>query len=266
MARSAWHRGRRTTRRRGGSPSSSSSTTSSSSSRSPSSRTCSCTTTRCSARWRPGSCCSRSGGSGSTPPGRSTGSIPQRGPVRVMIYASMLLGLFMSMSLPEAFGDARARLRPRPSWRCSSGRSLFTAWCFADQPSQRRNFLRIVDLARGLRASSGSPAGSRTGEARLALWIVALGIEYLGPWARYWTPGLGASRDGGLGRARRAYRRALRSLRDHLPRRDAADQRRDLRRDGMDADGHRRLPGQFPRLGGDVVALLPHRPRSAART
>ena len=39
-----------------------------------------------------------------------------------------------------------------------------------------------------------------------------------------------------LGRARRAHRRALRALRHHLPRRDAPDQRRDLRRGGVDAD------------------------------
>ena len=36
---------------------------------------------------------------------------PQATPVRLMLYASMLLGLFMSMSIPEAFGDARPELR-----------------------------------------------------------------------------------------------------------------------------------------------------------
>ena len=35
--------------------------------------------------------------------------------------------------------------------------------------------------------------GLLAGEARLAAWLVALGIEYLGPVARYWTPALGAS-------------------------------------------------------------------------
>ena len=76
--------------------------------------------------------------------------------------------------------DARARLRA--VLRGDAGRaSLFTAWCFAgDQRAARATSSGSrAWLAR--RASSGSPAGLLEGEARLAAWLVALGIEYLGP-------------------------------------------------------------------------------------
>ncbi len=116
---------------------------------------------------------------------------PTRGPVRMMIWTSMLLGLFMSMSVSDAFGE-RGLAFALSFVAMQLGRSLFTAWAFADQASHRRNFLRIAAWM----AASGVfwiAGGLAHGEARLALWIVALGIEYIGPWARYWTPGLGAS-------------------------------------------------------------------------
>jgi low temperature requirement protein LtrA len=119
---------------------------------------------------------------------------PARAPVRVMIYASMLLGLFMSMSLPEAFGE-RGLAFALAFVAMQLGRSLFTAWAWTfteDQASHRRNFLRISAWM----AASGVfwiAGGLAHGEGRLALWVVALGIEYAGPWARFRTPGLGAS-------------------------------------------------------------------------
>src|SRR3712207_9057411 len=35
--------------------------------------------------------------------------------------------------------------------------------------------------------------GLLDGETRYALWVIALALEYAGPVARYWTPGLGRS-------------------------------------------------------------------------
>ena len=116
---------------------------------------------------------------------------PARGPVRIMIWTSMLLGLFMSMSVSDAFGE-RGLTFALSFVGMQLGRSLFTAWAFADQVSHRRTFLRIAAwmTASGVFWIAG---GLAHGEARLALWCLALGIEYLGPWARYWTPGFGAS-------------------------------------------------------------------------
>ena len=116
---------------------------------------------------------------------------PQRAPVRVMVYASMLLGLFLSMSIPEAFG-ARGLTFALSFAAMQVGRSLFTAWCFAASPVLRRNFLRISAWL----ATSGVlwvVGALLEHEARLVVWLVALAVEYLGPVARFWTPGLGAS-------------------------------------------------------------------------
>jgi low temperature requirement protein LtrA len=116
---------------------------------------------------------------------------PRRGPVRLMLYASMLLGLFMSMSIPEAFG-ARGLTFALAFAVMQVGRSAFTAWAFAARPVQRLNFLRITLWL----AASGAiwiVGGLLTGEARLIVWLVALAVEYLGPALRFWTPVLGAS-------------------------------------------------------------------------
>ena len=67
---------------------------------------------------------------------------PKRAPVRVMIYTSMLLGLFMSMSIPEAFGE-RGLAFATSFVAMQLGRSLFTFWCVADQPTLRGTFQRI---------------------------------------------------------------------------------------------------------------------------
>ena len=120
--------------------------------------------------------CSRSGGSGSTRPGRSTGSTRSAAPVRVMIYASMLLGLFMSMSVARAF-ERRAGLAFALSFVAMQvGRSLFTAWCFA--AGIRGNSATSCGSRPGSRprGCSGSPAALvGRSEARLAVWLAALG-------------------------------------------------------------------------------------------
>ena len=106
---------------------------------------------------------------------------PQRAPVRVMIYASMLLGLFMSMSIPEAFGE-RGLAFATSFVAMQLGRSLFTSWCVADQPTLSGTFQRISVWM----AASGVfwiAGGVLAGDARLAAWVVALGIEYVGPMA-----------------------------------------------------------------------------------
>jgi low temperature requirement protein LtrA len=116
---------------------------------------------------------------------------PQRAAVRGMVYASMLFGLFMSMSIPEAFGP-RGLSFALSFAAMQVGRSLFTAWCFDSNPAQRRNFLRISAwlAASGVLWVAGAFLEH---EARLAVWVLALAVEYFGPVVRFWTPGLGAS-------------------------------------------------------------------------
>jgi low temperature requirement protein LtrA len=104
---------------------------------------------------------------------------PQREPVRVMLYASMLFGLFMSMSVERAFDD-RGFAFAVSFVAMQLGRSLFTAWCFAGagHSVQRRNFLRISAwmAASGVLWIAGALVGH---EARLAVWLSPLGLGTL---------------------------------------------------------------------------------------
>lgn len=116
---------------------------------------------------------------------------PQRAPVRGMIFASMLLGLFMSMSVPEAFGE-RGLAFALSFVAMQLGRSLFATWCVRRHPPLRRTFQRI-SVWMAASAAFWIAGGLLEGEARLAAWLVALGIEYLGPFAGFWLPTRGVT-------------------------------------------------------------------------
>lgn len=117
---------------------------------------------------------------------------PEALSVRVMLYASMLLGLFMSMSIPEAFGE-RGLSFALAFAGMQVGRSLFTVWVLRrGAPQNARNFQRISAWL----AASGVVwivGGLAHPEMRLPIWLLALAIEYLGPVFAFRTPGLGRS-------------------------------------------------------------------------
>lgn len=112
--------------------------------------------------------------------------------VRLLLYASMLLGLFMSMSIPEAFGE-RGLPFALAFAAMQVGRSLFAVSILRRAaPEYARNFQRISAWL----AVSGAVwivGGLLPPEMRLPVWGLALGIEYLGPAMAFWTPGLGRS-------------------------------------------------------------------------
>jgi low temperature requirement protein LtrA len=117
---------------------------------------------------------------------------PQRTPVRLMLFALMLAGLVLSMSIPDAF-ESRGFAFAAAYVFMQVGRSLFTLWALArHNPVNFRNFQRItawLALA-GLFWIAGSSA---TGDLRLGLWAIALGLEYLSPSLGFWVAGLGRS-------------------------------------------------------------------------
>jgi low temperature requirement protein LtrA len=117
---------------------------------------------------------------------------PERTPVRVMLFALMAGGLFLSMSIPKAF-ETRGLIFGVAFAAMQIGRSAFLyASIPPDQRAFKHNALRILAwmTAGGVFWIAGGVVG---GEAQLALWAVALAIEYLSPSVRFWTPGLGAS-------------------------------------------------------------------------
>ena len=116
---------------------------------------------------------------------------PQRVPVRVLLFAMMLLALVMAAALPRAFTD-RALGFAIPYAIMEVGRPLFMVRAAKGQARLQRNFRRILFWL--FLASLCWIAGAlASGGARVAWWLIALGCIYLSPWFGYPTPGLGRS-------------------------------------------------------------------------
>jgi low temperature requirement protein LtrA len=116
---------------------------------------------------------------------------PERLPVRVCLFAMMLAGLLMSVSLPQAFGE-RALMFALSFTAIQVGRTLFFLWAArgADEVLVR-NFQRI---GAWLAVSAVLwIAGALTPSLRVPLWVAALAIEVVGPSAGFFVPGLGRS-------------------------------------------------------------------------
>ncbi len=117
---------------------------------------------------------------------------PDTVPVRLMLFALMLLGLVLSTSLPQAF-ESRALPFAVAYVSAQVGRCIFTLWCVRRQSaSNYLNFLRITAWL-SLSAMFWIAGALAQPELRFALWLIALVIEYMSPAVGFWTPGLGRS-------------------------------------------------------------------------
>ncbi|KRD80299.1 low temperature requirement protein A [Lysobacter sp. Root983] len=117
---------------------------------------------------------------------------PDTAPVRLLLFALMLGGLLLSSALPEAFGE-RGLLFAAAYAAMQVGRTLFMVVALRGvHPTLCRNFLRIAVwlMVSGALWIAG---GLADGEARFAWWAGALLIEFFGPVAFFWVPGLGRS-------------------------------------------------------------------------
>lgn len=117
---------------------------------------------------------------------------PERLAVRLLVLGLMFGGLLLSTALPEAF-DGRAKVFAVAYVGMQVGRSLFMIWALRHAAQAARfNFYRITTwlALTGVLWIIGAFA---SGDTRLAWWAVALGIEYLGPAAFFYVPGLGRS-------------------------------------------------------------------------
>ena len=117
---------------------------------------------------------------------------PEKIPVRLMLFALMLGSLFLSASIPEAFGE-KGWMFGCAFAAMQVGRSLFTVAALrGHRPANHRNFLRVTFWFAISGAFWVSGAFS-AGDARVTLWLIALAIEYLVPWFLFWVPFLGRS-------------------------------------------------------------------------
>jgi low temperature requirement protein LtrA len=117
---------------------------------------------------------------------------PDHFAVRLTLFAMMLAGLMMSASIPDAFAH-RGLTFGLAYAAMQVGRAAVVCLIVpASSGGVQRNFRRIlIWLAfAGVFWIAGAFA---QGETRVVLWIVALGLEIVGPLVRFWTPGLGAS-------------------------------------------------------------------------
>src|SRR5918999_5066252 len=118
--------------------------------------------------------------------------------VRLVLVAVMLASLLMSVAIPEAFGE-RGLMFAGAYVAIQVGRTAFTFIALRQSLGTShplsRTFQRILTWFVG----SGVVwiiGGLLEGEARYALWLLALAVDYSGPVVGYYIPGLGRSRTG----------------------------------------------------------------------
>ena len=116
---------------------------------------------------------------------------PEKLPVRLLLLAIMLAGLVMSSSLPMAF-ESRGIAFATAYALIQVGRTVFFLWAVKGHPRMVRNFQRILVwlVLGGMFWIAGAFAH---GPGRLALWVLALSLEYMSPSLGFWVPGLGRS-------------------------------------------------------------------------
>ena len=109
--------------------------------------------------------------------------------VRLLLISLMLLSLLMAVAIPDAFGD-RALLFAGSYVAIQVGRHIFLTFV-ASWPGTvergRSGRVLVWFVAAGVLWIAGALA---EGPARVVLWILALGLDYLAPLVVYWVPGL----------------------------------------------------------------------------
>jgi low temperature requirement protein LtrA len=117
---------------------------------------------------------------------------PDKPAVRLYLFALMLGGLVLSVSIPKAF-EERAVVFAITYVAMQACRNLFMLWALKAQ--DRGNFVNFVRIGLWhlLDAVFWIAGCFVDGAERVALWSVAVGIESVGPMCGFFVPGLGRS-------------------------------------------------------------------------
>lgn len=118
---------------------------------------------------------------------------PEKGPVRWMLIALMLVGLVLSTAIPEAFADRGVQF-VAAYIVMQLGRTIFVIISFR-RVGDHEAALNLTRIAVWFVYSApfwviGALVG---GDLQLVLWAIALAIELSAPAVRYWVPGVKAS-------------------------------------------------------------------------
>jgi low temperature requirement protein LtrA len=117
---------------------------------------------------------------------------PEQTPVRILLFLLMLGGLVLSTSIPKAF-ESRGLWFALAYAAMQVGRTVFLLLSTPPERTvARMNALRILVWLL-MSAIFWIAGGLAQGHARLALWALALVIEYISPAVRFWIPRYGAS-------------------------------------------------------------------------
>lgn len=120
---------------------------------------------------------------------------PEAMPIRLLLFAIMLLGLLMAAAIPQAFAG-RGLLFAASYAAIQVGRSLFVVLHLGPRHPLAANFRRIlgwVSIAAVFWIAGGL---AQDASIRLLLWALAVACEYISPMTGFWLPGLGRSRTG----------------------------------------------------------------------
>jgi low temperature requirement protein LtrA len=117
---------------------------------------------------------------------------PELTPVRILLFALMLGGLVLSTSIPQAF-ESRGLWFAVAYAAMQVGKTVFL-WLSTPRSRTlaRMNAIRITAWL-SASAMFWIAGGFAEGQMRLALWVLALAIEYISPAVRFWIPKYGAS-------------------------------------------------------------------------
>ncbi len=116
---------------------------------------------------------------------------PETRPVRAILLVGMLASLCGAIAIPEAFED-RAGLFVVGYVGIQLVRNAFMVLATQRSDPLHAPLVRIFVWSAWV--SAIWLAGALVeGDARIAVWIVALALDYAGPLAGHWAPGLGRS-------------------------------------------------------------------------
>jgi len=113
---------------------------------------------------------------------------PEVGPVRWMLIVLMLIGLVLSTSIPDAFGD-RSLQFALAYILMQVGRTVFVIFSFR-RVGDAEGALNLTRIAIWFIYSAPFWIARAMvgGDPQLALWAAALGIELSAPAVHYWVP------------------------------------------------------------------------------
>jgi low temperature requirement protein LtrA len=117
---------------------------------------------------------------------------PEQIPVRICLFLLTIAGLFLSVSIPESFAE-RGLVFAGAYVSMQVGRTSFVLWAVRAAAPRLASTFRRIGIWFLLSGALWIVGGFAEPAARLGWWALALGIELVGPWARFWVPGLGAA-------------------------------------------------------------------------